>query len=89
MPKAMTERSKKLENKLYILLYLLNSLPKSGDSKDNAAATRKNRHKGRWKKILKEPSLIISEPTKFCSAILPKIMPIIIADIEKPILLRK
>ena len=67
----------------------LKSLPITGDSKESAAATRKNKQMGRVKKILKLPSLIIKEPTKFCSAILPRIIPMMIADMEKPSLFRK
>ena len=74
----------------HIQIYaFLKSLPITGDSKDKAAATKKNKQMGRVKKILKLPSLIIKEPTKFCSAILPRIIPMMIADMEKPSLLRK
>ena len=60
-----------------------------GASRETAAAARKNRQMGRVKKIAGFPSLIISEPTKFCSAMPPKMIPMMMALMENFSLFKK
>ena len=64
-------------------------MPKSGEHNEIKATAKNIAHMGRVRNTDGLPSLIIKEPLKLASAMLPKIIPITIEDMENSILLRK
>ena len=60
-----------------------------GDARDSTDIKMKIQQIGLVKNMEKLPPLIIREPLKFCSAVPPRMIPKMIADMENWVLFRK